>query len=152
MKKATTAHYMSPLDMETVDRDNCDEIYGFLESEGILLENKKGWRRESKGTGDQLYMDKMLLQEEKRRKKNLAMGWTDYWKAYDMVLHSWVRDSLNVMDIVKNVVLFWGKKGEVLESGAKLWCRDSRGSTYKERNFSRGCLHTYDTHTESSKS
>ena len=45
MKKATTAHYMSPLDMETVDRDNCDEIYGFLESEGILLENKKGWRR-----------------------------------------------------------------------------------------------------------
>ena len=23
MKQATTAHYMSPLDMETVDRDNC---------------------------------------------------------------------------------------------------------------------------------
>ena len=137
---------MSPLDMETVDRGNCDEIYGFLESEGILLENKKGWRRELKGTGDQLYMDKMLLQEEKRRKKNLAMGWTNYWKAYDMVLHSWVRNRLNVMDIVKNVVLFLGKKGEVLESGAKLWCIDTR------RNFLRGCLHTYDTHTESSKS
>ena len=43
-------HYMSPLDMETVDRG---EIYGFLENEGILPEKQKGCRRKSKGTGDQ---------------------------------------------------------------------------------------------------
>ena len=52
-----------------------DEIYGFLEKEGILSEEQKGCRRKLKGTGDQLYIDKMLLQEEKRWKKNLAMGW-----------------------------------------------------------------------------
>ena len=66
------------------------EIYGFLENEGILPEEQKACQRKSKGTGDQLYIDKMLLQEVKRRKKNLAMGWIDYRKAYDMVPHSWV--------------------------------------------------------------
>ena len=86
-----------------------DEIYGFLENEGILPEEQKGCRRKSKGAGDQLYIDKRLLQEAKQRKKNLAMGWIDYWKAYDMVPHSWVIESLNVMGIAKNVVNLFGK-------------------------------------------
>ena len=55
-------------------RITADEIYGFLENEEILTEEKKGCRRKSKGTGDQVYIDKMLLQEVKRRKKVLVMG------------------------------------------------------------------------------
>ena len=50
-----------------------DEIYVFLENEGMLLEEQKGYRRKLKGTGDQLYIDKILLQEVKCR-KNLPMG------------------------------------------------------------------------------
>ena len=65
-----------------------DEIYGFLDDEGILPEEQKGCRRKSKGTGKQLYIDKMLLQEVKRTKKNLAMRWINYWEAYDMISHS----------------------------------------------------------------
>ena len=42
-----------------------DEIYGFLKNEEMLPEQQKGCRRKSKGTGDQLYMDKILLQEVK---------------------------------------------------------------------------------------
>ena len=57
----------------------------FIENDGILPEEQKGCSRMSKGTGDNLYEDKMLLQEVKRRKKNLAMGWFDYRKAYDLV-------------------------------------------------------------------
>ena len=53
--------------------------------EGILPEAQKGCKSKSEGTGDQLYIDTMLLWEVKRRKKNLAMGWIDYWKAYDVV-------------------------------------------------------------------
>ena len=45
----------------------------------------------------------MLLQEVKRR-KNLLMGWINYQKAYDMDLHSWVIESLNMLGIAKNVV------------------------------------------------
>ena len=56
-----------------------DEIYVFLENEGMLLEEQKGYRRKLKGTGDQLYIDKILLQEVKCR-KNLPMGWIDYQK------------------------------------------------------------------------
>ena len=42
----------------------------------------------------------------KRRKKNLAMQWIDYRKAYDTVPHSWVIESLNVMSIAKSVENF----------------------------------------------
>ena len=41
-----------------------------------------------------------------RRKKNLAMQWIDYRKAYDTVPHSWVIESLNVMSIAKSVENF----------------------------------------------
>ena len=32
------------------------------------------------------------------------MGWTDYLKAYDMVPHSWMIGSLNMMSIATNVM------------------------------------------------
>ena len=67
-----------------------DEICGSLEKDEILLEERNGFRRKLKVTGDQLYIDKMFPQNIKRRKKSLAMGCLaiDYWKAYDMMLHS----------------------------------------------------------------
>ena len=74
-----------PLTWKLLKKIIADEIYRFLENEGILPEEKKGCRRKSKGTVDQLYIDKMLLHKVKRRKNNLVMGWIDYRKAYDMV-------------------------------------------------------------------
>ena len=58
-----------------------DEIYAFLENNQLLPEEQKGCRRKGRKTGDQLYIDKMILKEIKTRKKNLAMGWIDYQKA-----------------------------------------------------------------------
>ena len=88
---------MSLFDMETVYRIIADEICDFLENEKILPEKQKRCRRKLKGTGNQLYRDKMLLQEVKGRKKNLAMGWIDCRKDYVMVSHLWVIESLNIM-------------------------------------------------------
>ena len=62
-----------------------DKLYEFLDTENVLPDEQKGCRRSSQGTNDQLYIDKMVLREAKSRKKNLAMGWIDYQKAYDMV-------------------------------------------------------------------
>ena len=62
----------------------------------------------------------MLLQDVKRREKNLAMGWIDYRKDYDMIPHSWVIESLSMMGIAKNVVNF-GKKDDVQQGRANLW-------------------------------
>ena len=110
---------MSSLDVEAII---ADEIYSFLENEGILAKEQKGCRRKSKGTGDQLYIDKMFLQEVKQRKKNLAMGWINYRKAYDMVPYSLVVESLNNLGIAKNVVNVVGKNNQVLEGGGNLCC------------------------------
>ena len=62
----------------------------------------------------------MLLLDVKRREKNLAMGWIDYRKDYDMIPHSWVIESLSMMGIAKNVVNF-GKKDDVQQGRANLW-------------------------------
>ena len=62
----------------------------------------------------------MLLQDIKRREKNLAMGWIDNRKDYDMIPHSWVIESLSMMGIAKNVVNF-GKKDDVQQGRANLW-------------------------------
>ena len=98
-----------PLTWKLLTKIIADEIYSFSENEGILPEEQKGCRRKSKSTGDQLYINKILLQRVKQRKKYLKMGWIDYWKAYDMVPHSWVIESLNTMGIAKNMVNFSGK-------------------------------------------
>ena len=65
-----------------------NEIYAFLENNQFLLEEQKGCRIKNRRTEDQLYIDKMILKEVKTRKKNLAMGWIDYQKAFDMLPHS----------------------------------------------------------------
>ena len=62
-----------------------EEIYYSLTSRGLFLEEQKGYRRWSKGTGELLYIDQYTLNESKTRRKNLAMAWIDYKKAYDMV-------------------------------------------------------------------
>ena len=82
-----------PLTLKLLIAIIADEINDFLENEVILPEEQKPCGRKSKGPGDQLYIDKMLLQEVKRSKKKLAMRWIDYRKAYDMVPHSWVIES-----------------------------------------------------------
>ena len=53
----------------------------FLDENKILLEEQKGCRRESRGTKDQLLMDRMVLQNCKKRHTNLAMAWVDHRNA-----------------------------------------------------------------------
>ena len=63
-------------------------------------------RSKSRGTKDQLLIDKAVLKECKRRRSNLAMAWVDYKKAYDMVPHSWIRECLDMFGIAENVKQF----------------------------------------------
>ena len=71
--------------------------------EGILPEEPKGCWRRSRGTKDQLLIDKAILKDYKRRHTNLAMAWIDYRKAYDMVPHNWIRECLEMFGIALNV-------------------------------------------------
>ena len=44
-----------------------------------------------------------IEREVKSRKKNLAMAWIDYKKAYDMVPHSWIKERLDLFGVVENI-------------------------------------------------
>ena len=83
-----------------------DDIYKYLEVNGKLPEEQKGCRRKSRGTKDQLLIDKAILKDCKRRQKNLAMAWVDYKKAYDMVPHSWIIECLKLVNVSDNIISF----------------------------------------------
>ena len=57
---------------------------------GLLPDEQKGWCKESRGTRELLYIDQHILNESKTRRKNLAMDWIDYKKAYNMVKQLWI--------------------------------------------------------------
>lgn len=86
-----------------------DCLYVFLESNDLLPEEQKGCRKGSKGTKDQLLIDKMVLKDSKKRHTNLSLAWIDYKKAYDMVPHSWILECLEVMGCADNVYNFLKK-------------------------------------------
>ena len=58
-----------------------------IEDETLKRKEQKGCCRGPKGCKYQLLISKAILQECKRRKKNLCMAWIDYQKAFDRVPH-----------------------------------------------------------------
>lgn len=55
-----------------------DELYKHLEEENLLPEEQKSCRRKSRGTKDQLLIDKMVIRNCKSRQTRLGMAWVDY--------------------------------------------------------------------------
>ena len=80
-----------------------DQIYGHLDQQKLLSEEQKGCRKRSRGTNDLLYIDRAVIREVESRKKNLAMAWIDYKKAYDMVPHLWIKECLELFGVAENI-------------------------------------------------
>ena len=80
-----------------------DRVYDHLLNNQLLPEEQKGARKKSRGTKDQLLVDKTILKETKKLKKNVAMSWIDYKKAYDMVPHSWIKEILDMTGVAGNI-------------------------------------------------
>ena len=78
-----------------------NNVYEHLENNELLTEEQKGCRRRTRGTKDQLLIDKAILMDCKRRHTNMAMAWIDYKKAYDMVPHSWVVECWRCLGLPK---------------------------------------------------
>ena len=91
-----------------------DEMYEYLENEHLLPDEQQGCRRKSRGTKDQLLIDKTILKDCRKRHTNLAMAWIDYKKAYDFVPHSWVNECMEIFGIAENV-------REFLQRSMKQW-------------------------------
>ena len=82
------------------------KIYYSLTSHGLFTGEQKGCRKGSRGTAELLYIDQHILNESKTRRKNLAMAWVDYKKAYDMVPQSWIPHCLKMYKISHEVINF----------------------------------------------
>ena len=91
-----------------------EDMYHFLDSEIGLPEEQKGCRKNSRGTNDLLFIDKMILREVKMRQKNLSMAWIDYKKTYDMVPHSWILECLEMLGVDEKI-------RKLLEESMKTW-------------------------------
>ena len=69
-----------PLMWKLLTRIISEDMYCFMENENLLSEAQKHCRR-SRGTKDQLLIDKTILKDCRKRRTNLAMAWIDYRKA-----------------------------------------------------------------------
>ena len=79
-----------------------------MENESLLPEERKGCKRKSRGMKDQLLIDKTVLKDCRKRRKNLATLWIDYRKAYNFFLNSLI-GMLDMPGIDDNVISFLEK-------------------------------------------
>ena len=110
-----------------------EEIYNHLNYNGLLTLEQKGCRQKSRGTKDQLLIDKMILKNCKRRHTGLAMGWIDYKKAFDMIPHSWILKCLDIFNVADNIQT-------LLRNSMKTWQTEltSGGTSLGNVNIKRG--------------
>ena len=80
-----------------------EKIYDHLHTNSLLPDEQKGCRKQSRGTKDQLLIDREVLREARRKKRHLSMAWIDYRKAYDMLPHSWILETLGLIKVAKNI-------------------------------------------------
>ena len=81
-----------------------EKVYTNLSEKNVLLDEQKWCRKDSRGTKDQLLIDKQILNHCKKHQHNLATGWFAYEKAYDMVPHGWMIEAMKRVGIVDNIV------------------------------------------------
>ena len=128
-------------------------MYQHLEQQQLLPDAQKGCRKRSRGTKDQLLIDKMIIRNCKRRQTGLAMGWIDYKKAYDMVPHSWITKCLsmfkvadNLIDTINNSMMCWQTRltcGNVPLGNVKIRRGIFQGDSLSPLLMARGVVQNY---------
>ena len=71
----------------------------FLEENSILPQEQKGCKRNSYGCKDQLLINKMILENCRKKNRNLSTAWIDYKKAFDRVPHEWILKAIELYKI-----------------------------------------------------
>lgn len=82
------------------------KVYDHLVKNNMIPEMQKGCIRKARATKDQLIIDQEIMEDAKKRKKSLSMGWIDFQKAYDMVPHSWIIETLKLYKVSEIFINF----------------------------------------------
>ena len=83
-----------------------EEIYDSLISRRMFPEEQKGYRKWTRGTGDLSCIVQHIFKDNKTKGKNLVMAWTDYEKAYNIVLQNWIIDCFKMDNISCEFIKF----------------------------------------------
>jgi len=67
-----------------------------VEVNNIIPKEQKGGTNNTYGTIDQLIINKMVLHDAHKRKRNLSTAWIDYKKAFDSVPYDWLIETLRI--------------------------------------------------------
>ena len=81
----------------------------------------------SRGTKDQLLIDRMIVKDCKRRLTSPAVAWIDCCKAYYMVPHSWIQRCMEMFGVAVNVRFF-------VNTSMKQWNTDLTASNQRLGN------------------
>ena len=83
-----------------------DRLYSNLEKEAIMTPEQRGGKKDCYGCKDQLMINNAILENCKKRKKNLSTARIDYKKAFDSVPHSWILICLQMYKIHPVLITF----------------------------------------------
>ena len=92
---------MAPINLETFNRSDSREKVQLPQTRKNLPEEQEESKKGSLGKNDQLFIDKTVLRDCKKRHTNLSMSWLDYRKACDLVPHSWVNECMEMFGGLK---------------------------------------------------
>ena len=94
-----------------------EKITKHLNESKILADEQQGAVKNSYGTKTQLIINKTIVEDAIRRKRDISMVYIDYAKAYDSVPHQWTLDVMEAYKISPVIIQF-------LSSAMKLWKTD----------------------------
>ena len=96
-----------------------DRLYSHMEKEAIMTPEQTGGKKYCHGCKDQLMINNAILENCKKRKKNLSTAWinckkkknlstawVDYKKAFDSLPHSWILKCLQIYKIPPVLIIF----------------------------------------------
>lgn len=81
-------------------------MHTFFDQHNIMPKEQKGCSSGSFGCKDHLMLSKAIMDDCKRNKKNLQMGWIDYKKAFDSVPHSWILKAMSIYRLNPQLIRF----------------------------------------------
>ena len=83
-----------------------ERSYSYMIKNNILPEEERGCARNSYECKDQLMINKAIIEDCKKKRKNLSMAWIAYKKAFDSVPHSWILKTLRLYRFNEKVIRF----------------------------------------------
>ena len=91
-----------------------ERSYNHILTKNILPGAQKGCTRNSYGCKDELLLNKAIIEDCKRKRKNLDAAWTDNKKANDSVPHSLILKTMSIYKLNNQMVNF-------VEKSMKRW-------------------------------